>query len=73
MKAIRLKAHGGPEQLKLHDIPEPVAGPGEALVQVGAAGVNFMDIGVQTGQLWRHLTPPLVPGARQAAGCGRFT
>ena len=68
MKAIRLEAHGGPEQLKLHDVPEPIPGPGEALVEVGAAGVNFMDVGVRTGQLWRHLTPPFVPGVE---GAGR--
>ena len=68
MKAIRLEAHGGPEQLKLYDVPELVAGPGEALVQVAAAGVNFMDIGVRTGQLWRHFTPPFVPGVE---GAGR--
>jgi NADPH:quinone reductase len=68
MKAIRLEAHGGPEQLKLHDVPEPIPGPDEALVEVGAAGVNFMDIGVRTGQLWRHLTPPFVPGVE---GAGR--
>jgi len=68
MKAIRLEAHGGPEHLKLHDVPEPIPGPDEALVQVSAAGVNFMDIGVRTGQLWRHLTPPFVPGV-EGAGC----
>ena len=37
MKAIRLEAHGGPEHLKLHDVPEPIPGPDEALVQVSAA------------------------------------
>ena len=45
MKAIRLEAHGGPEHLKLHDVPEPIPGPDEALVQVSAAGVNFEGAG----------------------------
>jgi NADPH2:quinone reductase len=66
MKTIRVEAHGGPEQLKPHDAPVPAPGPGEALVQVHAAGVNFMDIGVRTGQFWRHLTPPFVPGVEGA-------
>jgi NADPH2:quinone reductase len=66
MKVIRVENHGGPEQLKLHDGPAPTPGAGEALVRIRAAGVNFMDIGVRTGQFWRHLTPPFVPGVEGA-------
>ena len=44
MKAIRVHALGGPEVLKYEDVPEPVLQPGEALVRVEAAGVNFIDI-----------------------------
>ncbi len=43
MKAIRYHALGGPEVLRLEDIPEPTVGPGEALLEVHAAGVNFAD------------------------------
>jgi NADPH2:quinone reductase len=43
MRAIRATAAGGPEVLSLDDLPDPVAGPGELLVQVAAAGVNFID------------------------------
>jgi NADPH2:quinone reductase len=66
MKVIRVENHGGPEQLKLHECPVPTPGVGEALVRIRAAGVNFMDIGVRTGQFWRHLTPPFVPGVEGA-------
>src|SRR3712207_5064638 len=43
MRAIRATAPGGPEVLSLDDLPDPTAGPGELLVQVAAAGVNFID------------------------------
>ncbi|GAA2728745.1 quinone oxidoreductase family protein [Cellulomonas aerilata] len=43
MRAIRATAAGGPEVLSLDDLDAPVAGPGQLLVQVAAAGVNFID------------------------------
>jgi NADPH:quinone reductase len=73
MKAIRLEAYGAPEQLKLDDGPDPAPGPGEALVQVSAAGVNFMDIGVRTGKFWPDKVPPFtlgVEGAGRVLGLG---
>jgi NADPH2:quinone reductase len=69
MKAIRLEAYGGPEQLKLDDCPDPAPGPGEALVQVSAAGVNFMDIGVRTGKFWPQFSLG-VEGAGRVLGLG---
>jgi NADPH2:quinone reductase len=44
VKAIRLQVLGGPDVLKYEDVPEPTPKPGEALVRVEAAGVNFIDI-----------------------------
>ncbi len=44
MDAIVLKAYGGPEQLVLDDVPEPVPGEGEVLVELTAIGVNFVEI-----------------------------
>ena len=41
VKAIVIEAHGGPEQLKLRDVHVPAPGPGQALVDVAAIGVNF--------------------------------
>ncbi len=43
MKAVIATAAGGPEVLELTDLPEPVAGPGQVVVKVAAAGVNFID------------------------------
>jgi NADPH:quinone reductase-like Zn-dependent oxidoreductase len=43
MKAIVVHQYGGPEVLKYEDYPDPVAGPGEVLVQVAAASVNPID------------------------------
>ena len=44
MHAIVFARHGGPEVLELRDVPEPVPGEGEVLVDVEAIGVNFRDI-----------------------------
>ncbi|MFZ1060484.1 MAG: quinone oxidoreductase [Candidatus Rokuibacteriota bacterium] len=49
MKAIRVKTLGGPEVLTLEDIPDPKPGPGEAVVKLEAAGVNFIDVYYRTG------------------------
>ena len=38
MKAILVRAFGGPEVLELHDLPDPTSGPGQLLVRVHAAG-----------------------------------
>ncbi len=49
MKAIRVHQLGGPEVLKLEEIPDPAPGPGEAVVRVEAVGVNFIDVYHRTG------------------------
>jgi NADPH2:quinone reductase len=64
--AIRVHAYGGPEQLRLEQIEVPDPGPGELLVEVGAAGVNFIDIYQRRGQY--PLPLPLVLGGE---GAGR--
>jgi NADPH2:quinone reductase len=43
MRAIQVKQTGGPEVLELVELPDPVPGEGELLVQVSAAGVNYID------------------------------
>src|SRR5215467_13498291 len=43
MKAIVIHHYGGPEVLKLEDYADPVAGTGEVLVRVAAAGINPVD------------------------------
>ncbi len=49
MKAIRIHQHGGPEVMKLEDIPRPVPQEGEVLIKVHAAGVNFIDTYQRSG------------------------
>lgn len=65
MKAIRARAPGGPEVLRLEEIAVPAPGPGQVLVQVEAAGVNFVDVYQRTGQY--PVTAPFTPG-QEAAG-----
>jgi NADPH2:quinone reductase len=69
MKAIQVHNHGGPEVLALEDIPDPQPGPGEALVRIAAAGVNFLDIYYRSGFHWgghRKGALPYIPGAEGA-------
>jgi len=49
MKAIRVHAPGGPDALRYEAMPEPAPGPGQALVKIEAAGVNFIDVYQRTG------------------------
>lgn len=47
MKAVVMHAYGGPEVLRYEDAPDPVAGPGQVVVRVQAAGINFSDTGAR--------------------------
>jgi NADPH2:quinone reductase len=49
MKAIRIHAPGGAEAMKLDDVPPPAPKPGEALVKVDAAGLNYIDVYFRSG------------------------
>jgi len=64
MKAIRIEGFGGPDVLRLADVPVPSAGPGQIVVRVEAAGVNFIDVYHRTGLYPNPL--PLVPGMEGA-------
>jgi NADPH:quinone reductase len=66
VKAIQVREHGGPEVLTPTEVPEPQPGPGQVLVEVAAAGINFIDVYHRTGLYPMPL--PLVPGAE---GAGR--
>src|SRR5882762_7979729 len=68
MKAIVMNSAGGREMLKYVERPDPVTGPGQALVEVAVAGVNFMDIGVRRGTLGTDVPNPKVLGVE---GMGR--
>jgi NADPH:quinone reductase len=62
MKAVVMSRLGGPEVLEVRDVPEPVAGPGEELVRVEAAGVNFADTMAAHGGYPGTPKPPLIAG-----------
>ena len=49
MKQIQISQYGGPEVMKLVDVPKPSPGPGQALVKIAAAGVNFIDVYFRSG------------------------
>ena len=60
MKGIQIKRYGGPEVLEYGELPDPVPGAGQALVNVHVAGVNFTDIYQRTGRYAGTL--PFTPG-----------
>ncbi|MBN9090154.1 MAG: zinc-binding dehydrogenase [Reyranella sp.] len=62
MKAVVIHATGGPEQLGLADLPDPVAGPGEAVIDVAYAGCNWADTQVRQGIYPHAITYPMVLG-----------
>ncbi|MCU1375381.1 MAG: quinone oxidoreductase, partial [Actinomycetia bacterium] len=64
MRAIVVDEPGGPEVLRLREVPDPEPGPGQVLVRVEAAGVNFADLVMRQGTT---RTPfPLTPGLEGA-------
>ncbi|MDN5933529.1 MAG: quinone oxidoreductase [Pseudonocardia sp.] len=68
MHAIRIAESGGPEVLVPTELPDPSPGAGELLIEVAAAGVNFIDTYQRQGIY--PMTLPYVPGME---GSGRVT
>jgi len=62
MRAVVCHEWGGIDRLTLGELPEPEAGPGEVLIEVTAAGLNFADL------LRKNPTFPSRPGWRSPAG-----
>jgi len=62
MKAVVMAAHGGPEVLRYGDAPDPVAGPGEVVVDIHAATVNAADYKVRLGGSYGKLNFPYILG-----------
>lgn len=67
MKAIRVHEFGGPEVMRLEDVPDPHAGAGQIVLQVAAAGVNPVDAYIRSGQHAQRPAVPYTPGM-DAAG-----
>jgi NADPH2:quinone reductase len=66
MKAVICKEYGPPEKLVVADVPSPVAGPGQVVVSVRAAGVNFPDTLIIEGKYQFKPAPPFSPGGEIA-------
>jgi NADPH2:quinone reductase len=64
MRAIQITETGGPEVLRLAELPEPEPGPGQLLVEVAAAGVNYLDTYHRSGAYQMPL--PFTPGTEGA-------
>jgi NADPH:quinone reductase len=72
MHAVVFERNGGPDVLTFREVPDPEPGPGEAVVDVEAAGVNYMDVYERQGNGYGS-PPPATPGAEGAgtiAGTG---
>lgn len=67
MKAARVNAFGGEDQLEIVELPDPVAGPGEIIVRVKAGGLNYADVMQRLGLYPGGPTPPYIAGM-EAAG-----
>jgi NADPH:quinone reductase len=63
MRAIRVSEFGGPENLKLQDVPDPKPDSGQVVVRVKAAGVNPVDTYIRSGAYARKPNLPYTPGA----------
>jgi len=75
MKAIAIRAHGGPEVVNLEELPDPQPQPGEAVVRVKAAAMNHLDIWVRIGWpglklAFPHVLGSDVSGVVEAVGAG---
>ena len=66
MRVVVVQQHGGPEVLQAAERPAPQPGPGQLLVEVAAAGVNFMDIYSREGRPPYDRKPPFVLGSEGA-------
>src|SRR5205809_3182777 len=66
MRAIQMTEFGGPEVLTAVELPVPQPGPGEVLIKVALAGLNFADTHTRTNSYVRKATLPLVPGGEVA-------
>lgn len=66
MRAVRIEENGGPEVMAAVELPDPVPGDGELLVEVAASGVNYIDTYYRTG-----LYPTKLPMVLGMEGSGR--
>jgi len=63
MKAILVREHGGPDVLKLEDLPDPKPAADQVAVRLRAVGVNPVDVYIRTGAYARKPALPFIPGS----------
>jgi NADPH2:quinone reductase len=63
MRAILVRQFGGPEELRLADVPDPMPGPGQVVVRLHAAGVNPYEAYIRSGKYARLPELPYTPGS----------
>jgi NADPH2:quinone reductase len=63
MKAIQIEEFGGPEVLRHVEVPDPVPGEGEVLIEVARSGINFADTHATRNDYLAEQALPLIPGA----------
>jgi NADPH2:quinone reductase len=66
MRAIMCREFGDLSVLKLEEVPDPVAGPGQALVRIRACGINFADSIMAAGKYQNQPALPFIPGSEIA-------
>jgi NADPH2:quinone reductase len=66
VRAARVHAYGPPENLIIEEVPDPVPGPGEVLVDVRAAAVNFPDVLIMADRYQVSVPVPFIPGSEYA-------
>ena len=73
MKAIQVNEFGGPDRLTLADVPVPRPGPGDVLVRLAHAGINYIDVYMRDGSYARsHTYKTPLPMTLGMEGCGRI-
>ncbi|HEY6571710.1 MAG TPA: alcohol dehydrogenase catalytic domain-containing protein, partial [Candidatus Eisenbacteria bacterium] len=79
MRGVLFRKPGPPESLHVETLPDPAPGPGEVLIRVRAAGVNFADVLARQGLYPEAPKAPYIPGYESAgeiaalgAGVERF-
>lgn len=73
MKAIQVEHFGGPDRLALADVPVPHPGPGDVLVRLAHAGINYIDVYMRDGSYARsHTYKTPLPMTLGMEGCGRI-
>src|SRR5947199_9758819 len=65
MRAVVYERHGGPDVLAYQDVPDPMPGEGQVLVNVEAVGVNFRDVYEREGGAYAQ-EPPAIVGVEGA-------